>query len=341
VQIEVTAISPTYGGVGAIDLVGEYLVEGLPPVGEAVDRIEVGLLLVAQPSAPPERIEDGVDIEALLLALGLDAGGADVGDDIGIFPGHPDWGRTHEGERQKGSSLVFRRTARRVVLRLVSTLSELDVFGSEPASRTFATAAREIVSGLDPLRRRAKKNDDLDLAALTAHLEARLAVLPQTDDELDAVLEPLRAARARQWAAMSPWDVVDVDWTLFAPQARTLLDDPFFWDPADDDAPHGSDTGADVLTDLMERPHHDARTFLEQQARDWGFESLVDLAQHDPHEHDTLVVATAFAQLKLTAQISSSLRDLAVRALQRRAGDEPTATDELLMSALVRAPPAT
>jgi hypothetical protein len=328
-QIDVTARSPTYGGSGSIDLLGEFLVEGLAPVGGAVDRIEVDFLLTASPRAPRG---DDVDVQALLDALGEAAG-----EEVGTGPDHADWGRSHEAERQKGPSLVFRRSARRVDVRLVSSLSELDVFGREPHPETFGRAARELVAGLDPLQQRAKTSDELDLPALTAHLNARIALLPEIEDELLSALETLSAARTERWAAMSPWDRLDVDWSLFAPEARTILDHPFYWDPADDDAPHGDDTGADLLADFLEQRPEDPLVFMEQQARDRGYESLSHLGQHEAEERDALLVATAFAQLKLTAQISLPLGELALEALVRRGGGEPTPADDLLMAPLVKA----
>ncbi|WP_193611679.1 hypothetical protein [Nocardioides lijunqiniae] len=346
-QIEVMASSPTYGGAGSIDLVGEFLLEGLAPVGEAVERIEVDLLLTATPEAPRDTYDDGAHEVGVVVGVGLvvdpdvqailDALAEAARDGMAMSPGDAGWGLAHEQERQKGPSLVFRRSARRVRVRVVSRLSELDVFGSEPRPATFATAAREIVDGLEPLRQRATKGDDLDVATLLAHLEARLAQLPETDEDLHTTLAPLVAERLERWAALSPWDVVDVDWSLYAPEARTLLDDPFFWDPADDEAPHGSDTGADVLAEFLDQRPRDPLAFLESQATGWGFDSLAELGREEPEEHDTLIVAAAFAQLKVTARIDSTLGEMAMEALGRRTGDEADATDDLLVSALANA----
>lgn len=326
------ATSPTFGGAGSIELLGYFLTEGLPPVGEAVERMDVHFLLTALPKADlPTDGDVDEDVEALLTAM-TGAGP----ESLGIGPNHPDWGRSHEEERQRGASVVLRRSARRIALTVVSSLSELDVFGRGPDPETFARAAHELVDGLGPLTKRIRKGDDLDLGALTEHLNARLTLLPTAAIELASTLETLAQRRSERWQSMSPWDRIDVNWSLFAPTARQLLDDPFFWDPADEEAPHGNDTGFDVLSDYLEQRPADPLEFLREQAAEWGYESPTGLEPEDAAEYDLLVIATAFAELKVTGQVTQSLRDDAVRALQRQSRGTPSPTSDLLIAALRR-----
>lgn len=332
-RIDVMASSPTYGGGGTLDFVGDFLVTGLPPAGSAVRAVDVSLLLRAAPEAPRDTPGDDTD-PAVLAALRAELG------DHGIWPGHPEWGDEHERERQKGPHLVFRRTAGTVRVRIVSELSELDVFGPGGRPEVFAAAAREIVTALAGLDRRIKPGDDIDWPRVRAHLASRLDDLPRSAEALAALEADLQAQQRARWLAMSPWEQLDVDWTRYAPTARALLDDPFFWDPADDEAPHGNDEGADLLTDYLARRPDDPMAFLAAQARECGYDGLDAAAADDEYLHDALVLGTAFAEIKVTGQLTAALRDLALGVLTRRAGDEPTEVDSLLGTALRAAPNA-
>ncbi len=293
-----------YGGGGWLGDVGDFLTEGLPPVGEAVERIEADLLLTGHPQAP-DRPE-----------------------------GSAGWGSGHEEERQRGPALTFRRKANRVDVRIVSELSDYDALGPDETPEVFATAAREVVTAIAGLDRRVKRGDDLDLPRLLAHLNARLEQLPGTPEELTATMTELRDRAQARWAAMAPWEVVDVDWSLYAPEARALLDDPFYWDPADDEAPHGNDTGADLLATYLDQRPIDILDFVEREAVESGFASLAELAEEDEYEHGFLVVAAAFAELKVTGGLTPGIRDLALRAVERRDPDLSAASTQLLRSAL-------
>jgi hypothetical protein len=122
----------------------------------------------AQPTQRPATrgVDDATDDQFAALLDHLTDG-------QGIGPDDPAWSRWHEAKRAKGPALTFRRTAGKVALRIVSELSELDVFGAaEATTDTFATAAREVAP------------------AFCAHLHSRLDVLPQTEEALNAVLAP-------------------------------------------------------------------------------------------------------------------------------------------------------
>lgn len=228
-----------------------------------------------------------------------------------------------------------RRAARRVSMRIISDLSELDVFGTDQVTpEVFASAAREVVAGLEDLPRRIKPGDDIDARTLLSFVRSRLDVLPETQQELDRALERLREAAARRWEAMDAWERLDIDWSVFAADARERFDDPFFFDPGDEEAPHGNDAGADLLAAyLTERPH-DGLDFLEAQLRVMGYESLSDFANIDIWEQDEMVIAAVFAELMVCGSTSAELKQLALQALDRREAEAPSPRNEQMRRAL-------
>lgn len=118
-----------------------------------------------------------------------------------------------------------------------------------------------------------------------------------------------------------------------------LLREPFFWDGADDAAPFGTETGADVLVEFVRwrRASGEARqtstmSFLEDLLREWGVEGEFSWAEtgereireqleHDRYKLsmcDDAVVATAFAQLIVDGEADREVLDAAANALERQ-----------------------
>ena len=321
-RIEVFFVSPSGGGEFAA--IGPFLLEGLPPVGRAIEVIEVELLLLSQPSAPTDPHE-----EVSLLDLSpLDPEVRRLVEDLaseGIFPGHPEWSREHDDRRAKGSALTFRRASRRVDAAVVSELSEREVSGRDDATpEIFAKAAHEVVRGLEPLRRRVRAGDDVDATKLLAHLAARLDELPRTHEEPEELERPPSSSAGARQSDRMP----------LAPGLAARLADPFFVDPADEEAPHGNDTGADLLASYLDARPADGWSFLDQQAQEMGFASLRDLSSSDLREHDAMVIAFVFAELMVRGQAPDDVVRLALDALARREAEAPSPRNEQMRSAL-------
>lgn len=340
-NIDVTARSAIFGG--GLNYVGEFLSEAMPAMGAAIESIRVDFLVRSYPQAPEWTLEEEiehfpeelVDPSTVVIEGASLEGLEDILDEDFIGPEDRPFTRQHEKERTKGGALTFRRLARRVDVRIVSELSEFDVFGQEPNTpEVFARGARELVDALEPLPKRIKDTDDFDAERLLERLRLRLNCLPRTSEELAEVTDRLEALWQERWNAMSPWEQLDIDWSLYAPGARELLDDPFFWDEADDEAPHGNDTGADLMVDYLEKRPKDAINFMNQSVRSWGLGSMTELDQEDPWHHDIVVVATAFAELKVTGRVSGDLRNLALNALARRREIDPSDACALMRAKL-------
>jgi uncharacterized protein YfeS len=99
--------------------------------------------------------------------------------------------------------------------------------------------------------------------------------------------------------------------------ARKLLDAPIYWDLDDYFAPHGNDTGFDLLFEYRRwiRVRGDGRPL------DYYRESLSDLdPQNEIHRHvfDEAAVALAFAHIKFRGRCSAELKALAYDAIKRQ-----------------------
>jgi uncharacterized protein YfeS len=185
----------------------------------------------------------------------------------------------------------------------------------------FKAGVVETIGALQLLRTRLTPKDDFGLEAFLAHCTEAQMRLPSTAEELAAFAEDSKRRRAVRNAAMSPWERLGIDWRDFHPDARRILDEPFYWECANDFAPHGNDTGADLLEDFRNwhrrNPSGDPLTFYRGLIRGWGFpsEPVSDLERT---VFDEAAVALAFAEFKIRAACSPAVGALARAALQRQ-----------------------
>ncbi|MBK8039960.1 MAG: hypothetical protein IPK22_22940 [Verrucomicrobiaceae bacterium] len=126
---------------------------------------------------------------------------------------------------------------------------------------------------------------------------------------------------------MSPWEKLGIDWQDFHPKAKSILDDPFFWDCTNAFSPNGNDTGADLLEGYRERlkknkEGHSAK-FIEALAKRWGYNGCTDMDEETRDEAD---VALAFADIKLRGRCDAQARQIALDAIknQRRIAHDET-----------------
>jgi uncharacterized protein YfeS len=101
--------------------------------------------------------------------------------------------------------------------------------------------------------------------------------------------------------------------------ARKLLRDSFFWDCMHDFAPHGNDTGADLLNFyrdwLKSQPGGDPLVFYQQLMDEWEMDETIE---HHRHVLDEGAIAIAYAELKLRGQCGSDVKALAKAAIMRQ-----------------------
>lgn len=304
-KIDVSTRSATsYGGNSTYSLAGQFLEDGLGAFGPAVAGVEVTACfrggLVQNPSL--QSMHDQYHTVFL--------------------PSLP----TVRFLRKKARLDLTYETA-------VADATFLERYGFLSAD-VFRRVLAEVAVKLRLIDDRMKKADAFDVAAFHRAVAARVAAAPSTDDELRAVKERLDRQDRERRAAMDPWERLGVEWDEYHPAARRLLDDPFFWDWVDDHAPHGNDTGADLLADFRrwnqrnpDRPAHEMAVGL---LRRWGFApvdpDVVDeptvrhLIEHEPDAlsvADDALIAVAFAAVKLRGCCDRQTRELALKAIER------------------------
>jgi uncharacterized protein YfeS len=195
-------------------------------------------------------------------------------------------------------------------------------------------AGEEIAGALQLVRKRLRSTDDFDVDRFLSDVTLALQIPGGSMTEWDRLLKANEEKCRAEYAAMSPWDQLDIDWTKFHPRAREVLDDPFFWDCTDEIAPHGNDTGADLLEDFQKWNKRNSQKspliFLENLFSKWDIEPI---DWHVVKRNDVLkiesdrpielalcneaAIALAFAVLKQRANCRADVAHLAICALER------------------------
>lgn len=219
--------------------------------------------------------------------------------------------------------VVFRRKRGQAAIDVASELLDGKEWKQERGLSLplFKAGVAETIAALGLLRNRLTAKDGFNLEAFLSHCDDAQSRLPSTAEELVAFAEESKKRRSLRYAAISPWERLGIDWRDFHPDARKVLDDPFFWESSNDFAPNGNDTGADLLADyrkwLRRNPVEDPITFYRELIRRWGFspEPSSDLGRT---VMDEAAVALAFAEFKLRADCLPAVAALAREAIQRQ-----------------------
>jgi uncharacterized protein YfeS len=224
----------------------------------------------------------------------------------------------------------------RVEIQYLSAMIAEDVIESgEPQLEPFRNTVREVAALLPELLGAHKVlRKLLPLPQLDAAITVALAHLPATEEAMQAFEVAQQGRVLAEQTLRSPWEKLGVDWTESHPEARELLADPFFWDAVDEYAPHGNDTGADLLEAFREwrRKHRDVPVsrFLPLMLKRWDYagdvEALLGKPLSDWDEDDELTmevldeatIAIAFAQLKLEGRCDEDVRAAALGSIARQ-----------------------
>jgi len=285
------------GGHPSVSPVGDFLRPDGTPFGDAIKEIE--LIFVIPSIGPPKRtLED-------------------------LF-------RRHQEHLASLPYIQFRRSSGKASL---TVASEMITDKEWKFSRTlslplFRQATSETIQAFGLLRQRIKKTDSFDLEGFLDHCQAMQQRIPETQEKLVFLVEKLSEERQSRFNALSPWEKLDIDWEDYHPQARELLDDPFYWDGTDDFAPHGNDTGADLLAAYQEwivsHKNHSGLVFWEELLKRWGYQPSDDVDSEVRWEG---LIALAFAELKTQGACGAPVKKAALDCIRQKRADAESHTD--------------
>ena len=306
----------SYGGHATISLAGGYLQTSLPDLGDGIEEIDVTVCFGNGREPRPTLEVSHVQ--------------------------HAEFVQTLPQSR-------FLRKKRKLSLTYLSELGDdrLVTEFNPPVLDLFRRATTELVGQIGrALDHALKASDNVNRDRFHAILDDKLARLPATEEAFAAVRQEIKADKIKRRDAMDEWQRLGIDWDEFHPLARQILDIPFFWSCANDDAPHGNDTGADLLASYREwRPHRRttaADVFLARLFSEWGMPLPVN--ESDPiarRVYDEAAIALPFAQLKVDGACDRAARDAALKVLDAKSGyDASTSGDavSLLHAKLQSAP---
>ena len=286
-----------YGGHPTLSTIGQFLLRDAPDFGDAIKEIEITLHF---PCAGPAK----KTLEQLL-----------------------EW---HNSNRANLPKITYRRKKGMVDIHIASELMDGRDWRRSPtlSLSLFERGVGEVIHALSLIGQRLKTTDAFDYDAFLSHCERARNNMPDSEDELQDIAAELRAADQAKRAAMSPWDKLGIDWEDFHPEARGILDDPYFWDCTDDFSPNGNDTGADLLEayrDWLKR-HKNGQPmqFVEQLAKKWGYP---DFDGMDDDVRDEAAIALAFADIKLRSICDPQARELALKSIDRQRVQAQVAAD--------------
>lgn len=223
--------------------------------------------------------------------------------------------------------LRYRSKGGTIRLEYASQLSAEAMFNfRDPPDPQFATLLDEL---LDAINRSFSSSGAIsgivDLAALQSALKSAADEAPRTPDRAATLLRRIRSESEARRLARTTVATASDDLSRFDDRAAELLEDPFFWDPVDDDAPHGNDAGADLLSAFrVWRPRHRAQSpvqFLKSLLQQWGADDQADTGGQLGAMRTQTEIALAFAQIKVEGRCDGDAAAIALAAIDRRLAD--------------------
>ena len=236
---------------------------------------------------------------------------------------------------EKLPKITFHRKLGRVKIEFESKVRTAEDEESRRASvETTNAAMLEFTTILPMLEKRLKKSDDFDYARFVSDASRLLSQGFASEEEIQCIRARAKEKRLAERATKNPWELLDIDWSKFHPKAREILDDTFFWECADDFAPHGNDTGADLLAAYQKWAKRNSDVsplvLLNRLFTGWGIvpidwnltdeeeaRKLMETKGIEVSVSNEAIIALAFAVLKVKGECPQEVSDMALKALQR------------------------
>lgn len=232
--------------------------------------------------------------------------------------------------------ITFRRQKRHIEIRFLSSTVTAQFEGveaTEDSGRSNA-AMPEVAAALAGIESKLKATDDFDFSAFYGDV---CELLRKPFASVQDLQEARSASREKEEGSIptaDSWESPDVDWDHpeYHSKARSILDRPFYWSRGAPFAPHGSDTGSDVLTMYEARirgTRKGAVGFFKQILNEWDLPEI-DWSRKDNREtqmssrsNETkyrvasqVALAAAFAEIKYRAKCSREMAEIAIHAVE-------------------------
>jgi uncharacterized protein YfeS len=300
-----TRSARTFGGNTTYFLVGEYLKTGLGTYGSAIATIELTACF--------------------------------SGGKIGHSSLKPAYDRFHSDYLPSLPACKFYRKKAKIEIAYETRVTDAHFLERRGFLSVdyFSQAMTEAADKLHLVDTKLKRTDEFDLFQFHQHVNDLVNCAPHSDDELRELKSRLESERQKRIAALGPWERLDIKWDDFHPTARVLLNDPFLWNCVNDYAPHGNDTGADLLAAFKKwnKSHSTEPAFAMAVSllKKWGIPSIeysttseVDVMRLMQNDSITLqvtnesMIAVAFASIKHRGCCDEPTLKYALNAIARQ-----------------------
>lgn len=226
---------------------------------------------------------------------------------------------------------VYRAKSDKLVVQYPSVFQSSDSFGRPggiyAVCHMLPKAVDELCWALvEALRSKPAIWKVVDAARLNIAVDSAKASLPSGPDQLLAYMKQLDEIRRATKKQIGSVDDLDIDWSQYHPDAKRLLDAPFYWSEIDDDAPHGNDTGSDLFAAFKRwnkrNPAAQYNDYVDRLLKRWGLtgtgvrDQLGD--DHLDQIRQDADIALAFGAIKLRGLCEMSVALVAIRAVEQR-----------------------
>jgi len=281
-----------FGGHATLSLVGKFLSMGTPDFGPGVTEIELHPYF--RSTQPAKKTLENMYVK-------------------------------YHASLEELPRMRFLRKKQRITMDFnskIATAEQISKFGP-PQLELFLEFYSEVHTAIQDIKKKIKPTDEFDVDKFFAWVETKKADLPRNESDLQEITDVLKRYEEQRGAAMDDWQKLGIDWVDFHPNAREILDLPFYWDCANDFSPNGNDTGADVFGMYSDwRKQHRGKSsqlFFDQLLKDW--EVSLNPKQDDEfciQTYDESAIGLAFAHLKLDSYCPEWIRDIALTAIERQ-----------------------
>ena len=233
--------------------------------------------------------------------------------------------------------VTFRRKLKQVEIEFLSGhfVAE-DDRGWKPSAKKCNIAAEEVLAVLPLIRSRIKPEDDFETERFLRDVTNILSTKIESMEEWEEIRQAATDKQKAESVTKSPWELLEIEWDQYHPQARDILDEPFFWEGANDLAPNGNDTGADLLEDYLRwdkrNPDTSPLEFLEELIKEWQVQpidwTVTDEQTVRRYRRETPIalsvcneaaIGLAFAVIKMRVLCPEDVVERALAALTRTA----------------------